>query len=155
MSSSPRARRSTRALDEWAFPVGTNAWKEFRVGGKLVETRVLWKQKAEEGADAWWMASYVWRADGSEAEVALDGVQSALGTTHDVPSQFDCEKCHTRHALIGVSATQLTKPGGDGFLAKLKSESRLSHPRRRSPHRHEEGRPVGSALLRDWTTGLK
>ncbi len=135
----------TRELDEWAFPVGTKAWKEFRVGGKLVETRVLWKQKAEEGADAWWMASYVWRADGSDAEVALDGVQNALGTTHDVPSQLDCEKCHTdsRDALIGVSAIQLSKPAGDSFLAKLKAESRLSHPPATEPS------PPGTGVVED------
>ena len=39
----------TSVMDQWVFPVGTKSWIEFRVGGKLVETRFLWKQGAEQG----------------------------------------------------------------------------------------------------------
>ncbi len=36
-------RIDTSAADDWRFPVGTKVWKEFDVGGKVVETRLLWK----------------------------------------------------------------------------------------------------------------
>src|SRR5205809_29033 len=35
----PGAQIDTTDLDSWKFPVDTKAWKEFRVDGKLIETR--------------------------------------------------------------------------------------------------------------------
>ena len=99
----------TTNMDFWSFPIGTKVWKEFRVGGKAIETRLLWK-RTDAGSRGWWMASYVWSADGSEATLAADGVVNALGTTHDVPSQQDCATCHDNvgDVIIGVSAIQLS-----------------------------------------------
>ncbi len=123
-------RIDTGTMDDWAFPVGTKAWKEFRISGKLVETRLLWKRRQEEGERSWWMVSYVWRADGSDAEAAPDGVKDVAGTSHDVPSQLGCQTCHTdvRDALVGVSAMQLSTPTNDGPLRRLAAEGRLSAP---------------------------
>lgn len=99
----------TSNMDFWTFPIGTKVWKEFRVGGKAIETRLLWK-RTDAGSSGWWMASYVWAADGSEATLAAEGVVNALGTTHDVPSQQDCATCHDNvgDVIIGVSAIQLS-----------------------------------------------
>ncbi len=99
----------TTNMDFWTFPIGTKVWKEFRVGGKLIETRLLWK-RTDEGSNGWWMAAYVWAADGSDATLAANGVVNALGTTHDVPSRQDCGQCHTNvgDVVIGVSAIQLS-----------------------------------------------
>jgi hypothetical protein len=39
----------------WSFPVGTRLWKEFRLGGRRIETRLLWKDSASH----WSLAAYV------------------------------------------------------------------------------------------------
>jgi hypothetical protein len=106
-------RIDTRDMDRWVFPVGTKVWKEFKVDGKVVETRLLWRRRSEPGIDSWWHVAYVWAADGSDAIANVDGAPSALGTTHDVPSQDDCKYCHmhVRDAVIGFSAMELSSPG--------------------------------------------
>jgi hypothetical protein len=125
----PGTKIDTSDMDDWAFPVGTKVWKELKVGGKVVETRMLWKQQ-DAGYEGWWMVAYVWRADGTDAEAKPDGVEGVSGTTHDVPSQEGCVKCHmgVRDVVIGVSAIQLSSEGGDGTLTKLANEGRLSNP---------------------------
>jgi hypothetical protein len=106
------AKIDTSDMDAWVFTVGTKLWKAFRVGGMLIETRFLWKRGSSPGSDSWWKAAYVWEADGSDAIVKPDGVPSALGTTHDVPSQDDCVYCHenVRDVAIGFSAFELSSP---------------------------------------------
>src|SRR4249920_2001350 len=42
--------------EHWAFPVGTKFWKQFAFSGRRVETRYIWKARA----DIWIFASYVW-----------------------------------------------------------------------------------------------
>ncbi len=113
----------TSIMDGWVFPVGTKAWKEFRAGGKLVETRLMWK-KTEV---AWFEVAYLWTADGSDAIATPLGQKAALGTTHDVPSQTDCNNCHQNviDTLIGVSALQLSN-GGNGLLTALGAQGRLT-----------------------------
>ncbi len=115
----------TSDMDNWVFPVGTKVWKEFRVSGKLVETRLLWKARA----DAWWEVAYLWNVDGSDALAVPAGMKNALSTTHDVPSQLECDTCHGNVAdvLIGVSAIQLSL-GGAGLLSQLGAQGRLSKP---------------------------
>src|SRR5262249_49402189 len=39
----PNKTIDTSDMDAWKFPVGTKAFKEFRLDGVLVETRLLWK----------------------------------------------------------------------------------------------------------------
>jgi hypothetical protein len=103
----PGTTIDTSDMDRWVFPVGTKAWKEFRSGGTLVETRLL--QKVEEGSDGWWMMAYLWNDSYSEADAVVLGRDDAHGTTHRVPSQEDCFVCHlgAGDTLIGVSALQL------------------------------------------------
>jgi len=110
----------TTDVDHWVYPVGTKAWKEFRVGGKLVETRFL--EKTGEGPIGWRYGAYVWSADGTSATAAPSGVVNALGTTHDVPDQAACENCHsgTADGLIGPGAIQLSDD--KGTLANLASK---------------------------------
>jgi hypothetical protein len=117
----------TRDMDHWQFPVGTKAWKEFRVDGRLVETRLLWKKRPDPGIESWWRVAYVWNDDGSDAIARVDGAPSALGTTHDVPSQEDCGYCHifVRDGLIGLSAIELAQTG---LLPTLAARGLLSSP---------------------------
>jgi hypothetical protein len=108
--------------DAWAFPVGTRLWKEFRVGGRRVETRVLDRTSA-----GWRYASYVWDAAGARARrapsagatVALDGADEpgrAAPRWH-VPGADGCLACHdgALAPVLGFAALQLA--GGDAALA--------------------------------------
>ncbi len=97
--------------DHWVFPVGTRAWKTFRVGGEAIETRYI-----ERGSDGWIWVAYAWRPDGSDADAVPQGVRDAAGTTHDIPDTAACEDCHEALGLVGVGALQL---GDDNANATL------------------------------------
>lgn len=102
---------SIDARDEvrWGFPVGTKFWKEFSFGGRRVETRFLWRARA----DAWVFASYVWNDDQSDAVLApASGVRNVASITgdksHSIPSIDDCHSCHERGSILGFNALQLS-----------------------------------------------
>ncbi len=118
----------TSDMDNWVFPVGTKSWKELKVDGRPVETRILWKVR--EGPKGWFQMAYLWNADGTEAFASPDGQVDANGTTHDVPAQAGCPSCHdgVRDVLISPSALQLSRPGGEGPLSEWARAGRLSHP---------------------------
>lgn len=99
----PGGSIDTTDPDDWVFPVGTVAFKEFRRDGLRIETR-----RIEKRADGWSMVSYLWRDDESDADAVPSGAPDARGTTHDVPSQLDCQRCHVGPAdlLLGVGAIQ-------------------------------------------------
>jgi uncharacterized repeat protein (TIGR03806 family) len=96
--------------DAWVFPAGTQVWKEFSHAGRAVETRFI-----ERRADgSWRFASYVWREDGSDADLAPArgatlALRTAPGGRYAVPSRADCVACHGSAAVpvLGVSAVQL------------------------------------------------
>jgi hypothetical protein len=85
------------------------------------------------------------RAVGCDAVAAPGGVPQALGTTHDVPSRDDCERCHgwVSDVLIGVSAIQLSAADGKGALSQLAAAGRLSDPPA------AEFAPPGSGVVQD------
>lgn len=103
--------------DDWRFPKGTKLWKEFTRDGVRVETRILFK--SGDGDADWAAAAYVWRADGSDADLAKDGATNARGTPHDVPAANRCMGCHggRRSRVLGFSAVQLASAAGDGALS--------------------------------------
>jgi hypothetical protein len=105
-------RIDTSDIDNWAFPVGTQLWKEFRVNGVRVETRLL--RKVGLGAEDWATQAYVWLADGSDALAAPHGAANALGTAHDVPAAGECMACHggRKSFVLGFSAVQLAYDAG-------------------------------------------
>ena len=104
----------------WSFPVGTKIWKEFARGDQPVETRLLWK--ATPGG--WVFASYVWKADGSDATLAPDDgvagvVEVAPGRRHSIPSKTDCAACHGAPAKanpLGFTALQLSMDRDPGAI---------------------------------------
>ena len=110
--------------DNWVFPGGTKAWKEFSRDGVVVETRLLEKT----GAGSWRGLAFVW--DGDDAFSRPGGERDANGTPHDVPDQEACFQCHPdgESALLGVSAIQLAHDQGDTTLASLEAEGLLSDP---------------------------
>ncbi len=104
----PGASIETADMDAWRFPIGTSAWKEFWVGGKPVETRLI--RKLSDAPDGWQYIAYRWRPDGSDADAVPMGEVDAAGTGHDIPSRDGCYDCHAgaRDLLLGVSAVQLS-----------------------------------------------
>jgi hypothetical protein len=105
--------------DRWRFPPGTRLWKEFSLGGRPVETRLL-----ALGADGLWRyAAYVWSPDGRDARRAPDaGVRGAAesrpGVPYDVPGVADCRACHEGHpsTVLGFGALQLSHDRDPGAL---------------------------------------
>ena len=106
-----------RDPDAWVFPVGTQVWKEFAYGSRI-ETRYL-----ERRANGWVYATYVWRADGLDADLApAQGVRAlpvadAPDGRYAIPSQDDCRACHAgaRTPVLGFGALQL----GDALPALI------------------------------------
>lgn len=130
----PGAQIDTTKMDEWSFPVGTKAWKEFVRGGKRIETRFLQKIGPSNDASDWFMVSFQWNATETEATAVPDGVPDDVGHD-DIPSRAACRACHrdvfVPSVLIGFSALQLdTAPAvpGQASMATLVGQGRLSAP---------------------------
>ncbi len=77
------------------LPVGAALIKTFKLGGKLIETRVLLHR-----ADGWTALPYVWDADQREARLTLGGKRIALTgadgqpLSYAVPNKNQCKECH-------------------------------------------------------------
>jgi hypothetical protein len=116
----------TSDMDHWQFPVGTKAWKEFSLDGKLLETRLV-ERVADTGRfeQDYKLATYVWDSDQTDAHELESGVQNILGSDHNVPAQKLCRECHRGEpgAILGVSALQLS---GSGLLQELAQRGLLS-----------------------------
>ena len=125
----PHTVIDTSRMDEWTFPIGTKFWKEFRVNGRLVETRFLWKLSGS----AWLRTTYAWTADESEVRLRelTAGEQSVNGTSYEIPSQAMCTTCHQGRidGILGFEAVGLAAPGASGLtLSELVSEGLLTQP---------------------------
>lgn len=116
----------TSNLDAWRFPVGTKAWKEFRIDGALVETRLFWKR----GESAWASGTYLWDSAGNATlNKARKGI--ILDGGYEIPEPRDCDKCHHGGAdkLLGVEALAFALPTAVGVtLAGLVDAGFVSHP---------------------------
>lgn len=123
----PGTQIDTTLMDYWKFPIGTKAWKDFKKNGTLIETRYL-EKRGPNIAD-WLQISFQWDAAQSDAKAVPQGVQNP-GTTHDIPSQFDCQVCHNGESdvLLGVSAILLSSQSGPGQLTQWAQEGLLSTP---------------------------
>jgi hypothetical protein len=96
--------------DAWEFPRGTRLWKTFSHAGRPVETRYI----ERDGDGRWHYATYIWRADGRDADLAPP--RSIVLTLPDapgryvVPSRGDCLACHGGAAapVLGFGALQLS-----------------------------------------------
>lgn len=140
----PDAQIDVSNVDRWDFPVGTRFWKEFEFQGRRIETRLLWKARADE----WVFATYAWNTAQTDAELVPDTgmrnvVEVAPNRRHSIPSIADCRSCHdsARTEILGFNALQLSTdrdpnalhaepPSSDMVtLATLVSEHRLSPAR--------------------------
>ncbi len=117
----------TTNLDAWKFPVGTKAWKEFRVDGALIETRLFWKRNET----TWESGTYIWDATAANATLNTDPHGVILPSGYEIPTAKDCDKCHHGGAdrLLGVEAVALALPAATGAtLASLAEKGLLSAP---------------------------
>jgi hypothetical protein len=114
--------------DHWSFPVGARFWKEFRIDGRPIETRLV--QRMSEARDDFMYATYQWREDGSDADYVPDGVTNASGTAHDIPSSKGCVSCHTHlpEHVLGFSALLLSTNFEGVTLRTLDAEKLLTVP---------------------------
>jgi len=120
------ARIDTSDMDHWVLPVGAQAFKQFSVDGRLVETRLV--ARTGEGRFDYWMGAFVWNDDESDALFSPQGASDARDTDHDVPTVKQCGTCHNGEAgrYLGISALQLGTPGG--ALGVLAAEDKLTAP---------------------------
>jgi uncharacterized repeat protein (TIGR03806 family) len=86
------------------FPVGTALIKSFGYssgsgGARILETRVLLHR-----AEGWVALPYVWRADGSDADLRVGGTRipvefahggSKASISYAVPNKNQCKQCHS------------------------------------------------------------
>lgn len=88
-----------------AFPIGTALIKSFGYPDqngrlKMIETRLLLHR-----AEGWVALPYVWRADGTDAELKLGGTRipasfqgpdgTAMQISYAVPNKNQCKQCHS------------------------------------------------------------
>jgi len=122
----PGTAIDTGNMDVWKFPVGTKSWKEFRVDGVLVETRLFWKR----GATNWVSGTYIWDEAG-EARLNASKQPVLLANGYEIPTAKDCGKCHHGGAdkLLGVEAVALGLPNAQGAtLTRLAADGLLTAP---------------------------
>lgn len=123
----PGGKIDTSTMDDWKFPVGTKVWKEFKVGGVLIETRLLWKRSDI----AWDIGTYIWDSTGTTATLNSNPKGMVLSSGYEIPTAKDCDRCHqgASDKILGVEAVALALPQAKGAtLAVLAEKGLLSDP---------------------------
>jgi hypothetical protein len=126
ISLPPGSQIDTTDMDDWVFPVDTKIWKQFVVGGQLVETRLIWKQ-----GSGWQFSDYLWSADGSSAPLLKTGETNVNGTTYEIPALDRCPSCHSgrQDDVLGFDLIGLGVPAAQGVtLASLVAAGQLTQP---------------------------
>jgi len=123
----PGAKIDIEDFDEWKFPNGTKLWKEFKIGGKRIETRLFVKAN-----DAWRHTTYRWNDSETDAVRKDNGEKLPNGAglpPYEIPTTFDCNTCHLGRIepVLGIEAVSLGLPTAKGVtLATLAAEGRFS-----------------------------
>jgi uncharacterized repeat protein (TIGR03806 family) len=93
--------------------------KTFKMGGKLIETRVLLHR-----AEGWVALPYKWNPEQSEARLVLGGAREELTTptgqaiSYAIPNKNQCKECHSLNGElmpIGPKARNLSAAWLAGF----------------------------------------
>jgi hypothetical protein len=125
----PGTKIETKNMDDWVFPVGTKVFKEFKLNGKRIETRLL--QKFD---DEWKTTTYRWNADETDAPrleegALIDGI-GPDGGAYEIPNTTSCSAdCHggRKDFLLGFDAVSLGLPNATGLtLAQLVEKKMLT-----------------------------
>jgi len=108
------------------LPIGTVLIKNFKVNGKMIETRLL----AHHENNEWRGYSYEWNKEQNEAILLEDSKLKTLdnGEEYYFPSPTDCLTCHTNaaHKVLGFNPYQLNLT----LKNNLKEEHQLSYLKR-------------------------
>jgi hypothetical protein len=126
----PGSKIDTTDMDDWVFPVGTKVWKQFSLGGQIIETRLLWKVSTDP-FQGWSVLDYFWSNSGKSATLNLCGETNVNGTTYEIPSSTQCLTCHSgrKDMLLGFDLVGLGAPGGAGLrLSDLVTQQLLTTP---------------------------
>jgi hypothetical protein len=116
-------------FDEWVYPVGTKLWKEFKLGGKRVETRLF--RKIDD--NTWGHTAYRWNDD--ETDAVREAVGEKIpgigpdGGIYEIPNEGSCNDCHDgrKDHVLGFEAVNMGLASATGeTLAALAAEGRLS-----------------------------
>jgi len=100
------ATLSAGADGDFVFPNGTVLMKQFRLNGRLVETRLFMRHTDGE----WAGYTYEWNAQGTDATRVVDGKSVPIGNqSWMIPSEAQCLACHTAAAgrSLGLETAQL------------------------------------------------
>jgi hypothetical protein len=123
----PNTRIDTTNLNEWLFPIGTKVWKEFRLLGKRVETRFLWKVSPLY----WFRTTYEWSDDETQANELVGGRGNVRGLGYEIPNTDVCASCHAGRLdfVLGFEIVSLASSQSSGFnLAVLRQQQLLTNP---------------------------
>jgi uncharacterized repeat protein (TIGR03806 family) len=106
----PDTQRITVQTDgDWDLPTGTVLMKNFRVGGRLIETRLFMRHP--DGV--WGGYTYEWNAQQTDATLLEGGAPRDIGNgqTWIFPSEAQCLQCHTSAAgrSLGLETAQLNR----------------------------------------------
>ncbi len=109
-------------------------WKEFRLEGKRLETRLI--HRFGPGEKDFFFAAYRWNDDESDAVYDAVGGDDVRGTEHDIPNEPSCRRCHGLHAakgglpsrFLGFSLVQLSHAGQGLNVSALVASGALSNP---------------------------
>lgn len=106
----PANQNITVANDgDWTFPNGTVLMKNFRIGTRLIETRLFMRHP--DGA--WGGFTYEWNAAQTDATLLEGGAVRDLGGGRSwiFPSEGQCLECHTQAAgrSLGLETAQLNR----------------------------------------------
>jgi uncharacterized repeat protein (TIGR03806 family) len=97
---------SVLADGDFELPVGSVLMKHFRLGGRLVETRLFMRHTDGE----WAGYTYEWNAQGTDANRVIGGkTVTIVGQSWVLPSEAQCLACHTAAAgrSLGLEIAQL------------------------------------------------
>ena len=123
----PGAKIDIANFDEWKFPNGTKVWKEFKLDGKRIETRLYLKAK-----DSWRHTTYRWNAAETDAVRKDNGEKVPIAgktVSYEVPNTGQCDACHAgkTEPLLGIEAVSLGLATATGVtLASLAADGRFS-----------------------------
>ncbi|MDH3612226.1 MAG: PQQ-dependent sugar dehydrogenase [Gammaproteobacteria bacterium] len=99
---------SINAEDDWVFPAGTVMVKNFRLNGRLIETRHLMRHP-----DGVWAGyTYEWNDSQTQATRVHGGkIQTIQGQDWVFPDEAQCLQCHTSVAgvALGPETAQLNR----------------------------------------------
>jgi len=111
----------------WELPVGTVLVKNFSIGGKRIETRLLMRRNET----TWKGFSYEWNDAGTEATRLSGELDKDLGTqVWHYPSSSQCLECHTKGAgrSLGLTTAQMNRDFAyaDGMMNQVEKFQALA-----------------------------